>query len=113
MVIAGVLEHLTKQQVADELIEGTAQDLPKVAWAQLSMLHIQLMVKQVRDEGWRPDGNPVPPGAREMRDRRAPKFVTSQCYCIFVDNELIGLFLTRGYQNLRWVVLPVRQYKSP
>ena len=113
VVVAGVPEHLTEQQVAEELVEGTARDLPEAARVRLSTLRVQRLAKRVRDEGRRPDGNPAPPGAREVRDRRAPEFVASRCCRIFADNELIDLLLARGYLNLRWAVLPVRQYNPP
>ena len=51
MVVANVLEHLTEQQVVNELVEGTAQDLPEVARARLSMLGVQRLAKQVQVEG--------------------------------------------------------------
>ena len=113
VVVAGVPEHLTEQQVAEELVEGTARDLPEAARVRLSTLRVQRLAKRVRDEGRRPDANPAPPGAREVRDRRAPEFVASRCCRIFVDNELIDLLLAIGYLNLRWAVLPVRQYNPP
>ena len=61
VVVVGVLEHLTEQQVADELVEGTAHDLPEAAWARLSMLRVQCIAKWVRDEERRPDRNPMAP----------------------------------------------------
>ena len=113
VVVAGVLEHLTDEQVAVELVEGMAGDLPKATRAWLSTLWVQHLTKWVRDEGRRPDGNLAPPGAREVRTRRAPEFTPSRCCHIFGDNELIEFLLTRGYLNLRWAVLPIRQYNPP
>ena len=113
VVVAGVPEHLTEQQVAGEIVEGTARDLPEAARARLPTLRVHRLTKRVRDGGRRPDGNPAPPGAGEVSDRRAPEFVTSRCCRIFADNELIDLFLARGYLNLRWAMLPVRQYNPP
>ena len=112
-VVAGVPEHLTDEQVAGELVEGTAGDLPEAIRARLSTLRVQRLTKRVRDEGRRPDGNPAPPGAREVRARGAPEFAPSRCCRIFGDNELIEFLLARGYLNLRWALLPVRQYNPP
>ena len=113
MVVAGVPEHLTDEQVAGELVEGMAGDLPEALRARLSTLRVQRLTKRVRDAGGRPDGNPAPPGAREVRARRAPEFAPSRCCRLFGDNELIEFLLARGYLNLRWALLPVRQYNPP
>ena len=112
-VVAGVPEHLTDEQVAGELVEGTAGDLPETVRAQLSMLRVQRLTKRVQDAGGRPDGNPAPPGAREVRARGAPEFAPSRCCRIFGDNDLIEFLLARGFLNLRWALLPVRQYNPP
>ena len=79
VVIVGVSEHLTEQQVVEELVEGTVRDLPEIARARLSMLCVQCLAKRVHDEGQRSDGNPAPPGAREVHDQLALEFVTSLC----------------------------------
>ena len=113
VVVAGVPEHLTDEQVAGELVEGMVGDLPKTVRAQLSMLRVQRLTKRVRDAGGRPDGNLASPRAREVRTRRAPEFTPSQCCRIFCDNELIEFLLARGYLNLRWALLPVCQYNTP
>ena len=55
------------EQVVGELVEGTAGDLPEAVQAWLSTLQVQRLTKRVRDAGGRPDGNPAPPGAREVR----------------------------------------------
>ena len=99
--------------MTSELVEGTAGDLPEATQARLSTLRIQRLTKWVRDEGRRLDRNPVPPGAREVRARRAPEFAPSRCCYIFSDNDLIEFLLARGYLNLRWALLPVRQYNPP
>ena len=112
-VVAGVPEHLNDEQVAGELVEGTAGDLPEAIRARLSTLRVQRLTKRVRDAGGRPDGNPAPPGAREVRTGRAPEFAPSRCCRIFGDNELIEFLLARGFLNLRWALLPVRQYNPP
>ena len=62
-VVAGVPEHLNDEQVAGELVEGTAGDLPEALRARLSTLRVQRLTKWVQDEGQHPDGNPAPPGA--------------------------------------------------
>ena len=112
-VVVGVPEHLTDEQVAGELIEGTAGDLPEAIRARLSTLRVQRLTKRVRDEGRRPDGNPAPPGARKVRARGAPEFAPSRCCRIFGDNDLIEFLLAKGFLNLRWALLPVRQYNPP
>ena len=112
-VVVGVPEHLKDEQVAGELVEGTAGDLPEVVWARLSMLRVQRLTKWVRDAGGRPDGNAAPPGARQVRARRTPEFASSRCCRIFGDNALTEFLLAKGYLNLCWAVLPVRQYNPP
>ena len=89
VVIAGVPEHLTDEQVAGELVEGTAGDLPEAIRARLSTLRVQRLTKRVWDVGGRLDGNPAPPGAREVHARRAPEFAPSRCCRIFGNNALI------------------------
>ena len=46
-----MLEHLTEQQMANELVEGMVWDLPEAARAWLSMLGVQRLAKRVQDEG--------------------------------------------------------------
>ena len=113
VVVTGVPKHLTEQQVAAEVVEGTMCDLPEAARARLPSLRVQRLTKQVRQEGPHPEGDPAPPGARKVGHGPAPEFVTSWCCRIFAANELIDLFLVRGYLNLRWALLPVRQYNPP
>ena len=55
--------------MADKLVEGTARGLPKATQAQLSTFHVQRLAKWTHDEGWRVNGNSVPLGAREVRNR--------------------------------------------
>ena len=113
VVVAGVPEHLTDEQVPGELVERMAGDLPEVVRAWLSMLRVQRLTKRVRDVGGRPDGNPAPLGAREVHARRAPESAPSWCCRIFGNNDLIDFLLARGFLNLRWALLPVRQYNPP
>ena len=77
-------EHLNGEQVAGELVEGMAGDLPEALRAWLSTLRVQRLTKRVRDVGGRPDGNPAPPGAREVRTGRAPEFAPS-CVAAFPE----------------------------
>ena len=112
-VIAGVPEHLTEQQVATELVEGSARELPENIRDQLQTLRVQRMAKRVRDGGSHPDEDPAKPGARKISRGPAPKFVTSRCCRIFASDALIEAILARGRMNLRWAMLPVRQYNPP
>ena len=110
VVVAGVPEHLTGQQVADELVEGT---FPRQFGPGCPRFRLSASPSGCGTRGgawtgiWRPrEQERCVPG-------RAPEFAPSRCCCIFGDNELIEFLLAKGYLNLRWVLLLVCQYNPP
>ena len=48
-----------------------------------------------------------------MRPVSPPEFAPSRCCRVFGAPDLINFIIERGYMNLRWSIVPVRQYNPP
>ena len=113
LVVAGVPEDLSEQEVATALVMGTERTLPDTLRPSVRELRVQRLKKRVRSDAGPPGDRTAPIGAREVRAASAPEFAPSRCCRVFGAPDLINLIIERGHMNLRWSVVPVRQYNPP
>ncbi len=113
LVVTGVPEGLSEQDVKEQIVEGTSPNVPEGAQAHLQAIKIQRLNKKVREDPLARKGRDSPQGARKGASPTSPEFVTSRCCRMFASKELIDHILAKGRINLRWAVLSVRPYNPP
>ena len=113
LVVAGIPEDLDETEVATALVVGTERTLPEPVCQCVRELRVQRLKKRVRSDAGAAGDHTTTPGAREVRPVSPPEFAPSRCCRVFGDPDLINCIIERGYMNLRWSIILVRQYKPP
>ena len=113
LVVAGIPEDLDETEVATALVVGTERTLPEPVRQRVRELRVQRLKKRVRSDAGAAGDRTATPGAREVRPVSPPEFAPSRCCRVFGDPDLINCIIERGYMNLRWSIVPVRQYNPP
>ena len=113
LVVAGIPEDLDETEVVTALVVGTERTLPEPVRQRARELRVQRLKKRVRSDAGAAGDRTAPPGAREVRPVSPPEFAPSRCCRVFGAPDLINFIIERGYMNLRWSIVPVRQYNPP
>ena len=113
MVVTGIPEDLDEIEVATALVVGIEHMHPEPVRQRACKLRVQRLKKRVQSDAGAAGDRMATPGAREVRPVSPPEFAPSRCCRVFGAPDSIDFIIERGYMNLRWSIVPVRQYKPP